>query len=110
MSKTAYSTYSSASWKVFKRVFPKRTERDYCEFACRLYVGVCTRSVPSEPGLHWDRDSAYVDNVLEFLWRFRPVQHFFLAPGVAAFCADSVKAFSEDYCNRPTTVTAIPPR
>jgi hypothetical protein len=56
------------------------------------------RSAPTDLGMHWDRDSAYVDNVLEFLWRFRSVQHFFLAPGVAAFCADSVKEFSEGYC------------
>ena len=110
MSKTAYSTYASPYWKLFKRAFPKRTERDFCEFASRLYVGVCARSVPIEPDLLWDRASAYVDNVLEFLWRFRSVQHFFLAPGVAAFCADSVKEFSEDYCKRlPACVPVAAP-
>jgi len=97
--KTAYSTYSTKSWRIFKRGFPDRTERDYCEFASRLWIRACVCALQGHEG-RWDRDSVYVDNVLEFLWRFRKVTHYFLAPGVADFCASSVKELSEDYCKR----------
>ena len=107
MSKTAYSTYSTRAWPIFKRVFPHRTERDYCEFASRMWVTACGRSVPSAKVMQWDRDSIYVDNVLEFLWRFRKVTHYFLAPGVADFCVSSVKEFSEDYCKRLPTCEPV---
>jgi len=98
--KTAYSTYSTKCWPIFKRVFPDRTERDYCEFASRVWLTACGKTPPGQGGMLWDRDSVYVDNVLEFLWRFRKVTHYFLAPGVADFCVSSVKEFSEDYCKR----------
>lgn len=98
--KCSYSTYSTKSWPLFKRFFPKRTERDFCEFASRLWTRCCMGPPRGVDPMQWDRDSAYVDNVLEFLWRFRKVSHYFLAPGVADFCASSVKEFSNDYCKR----------
>lgn len=98
--KTAYSTYSAKIWPFFKRVFPDRTERDFCEFASRIWARGNLNVMQSGQASHWDAESVYVDTALEFLWRFRKVTHYFLAPGVAAFCVSSVKEFSEDYCKR----------
>ena len=98
--KTAYSTYHNKSWKLFKLMYPRRTEQDYCEFAFKLWVKACSSRPQDKAGMEWDRDSMYVDNMIEFIWRFRKVKHYFLAPGVADFCESSVKEFSEDYCKR----------
>lgn len=98
--KTAYSTYSTKYWPIFKRLSPTRSERDYCEMASRIWLMACDRAPKGRAGMFWERDSVYVDNALEFLWRFRKVTHYFLAPGVADFCVSSVKEFSEDYCKR----------
>jgi hypothetical protein len=98
--KTAYSTYSTAVWPYFKRFYPKRTERDYAEFAYRIYAEVASKVPAESRGITWMRDSIYVENYTNFLWKFRNLKHYFLAPGVANFCASSVKDFSEEYCKR----------
>lgn len=36
----------------------------------------------------------------EFLWRYRVMEHYFLSPGVASFCAGSIKEYSRDYLRR----------
>lgn len=99
--KSAYSTYSTKGWKVFKLLYPGKTEGEYCRFAAMTWLAACARSQHKCNGnMSWDRDSVYVDNALEFLWKFRRVTHYFLAPGVAEFCVSSVKEFSVDYCKR----------
>lgn len=96
--KTAYSTFSTDTWKMFKRFSNKRTERDYCEFAVRMWKDVCSSSKQTEGNMVWVRDSLYVDLSVEFLWKYRKIKHYFLAPGVADFCVSSVKELNSDYC------------
>lgn len=92
--KTAYSTYCSPFWGCFKRAYPRRTETDFVK-AIRLLIEQAKIN-----GSYFDADTAYVDNVIEFIWRFRKIKHFFLAPGIADFCIDSVKELTNDYCKR----------
>lgn len=105
MKHTAYSTYGSKAWKLFKALFKERSEENYCIFASRIWqsaeeTAFAAAGPAALSDTVWDRDSIYADAFVEFLWRFRPVQHFFLAPGVARFCASSVREFSKDYCKR----------
>lgn len=108
MNRIAYSSYHTEGWNAFKRLFSNRTERDYCEFASRIWLTACAKASPSIAGMTWDRDSVYVDNHILFLWRFRKVNHYFLAPGVADFCARSVREFSGEYCKRLPPCDAVP--
>ena len=105
MKQTAYSTYGTKAWRLFKSMFGERSEENYCRFAGLVWQSAAeTAAAAAGPAalrdMVWDRDSVYADVYVEFLWRFRPVQHFFLAPGVARFCASSVREFSQDYCKR----------
>lgn len=96
--KMAYSTFSTETWKMFKSVSSKRTESDYCEFAGRMWKEVCRQSESCTGNIVWERDSLYVDLSVEFLWKYRKINHYFLAPGVAEFCVSSVKELNADYC------------
>jgi hypothetical protein len=113
MNRASYSTYSTRMWDFFKRIFPKKTEREYCEMLSRNFAAVCANTkrfagdAPGGLGLVWDRDCTYIDGVLEFLWRFRPITHYFLQPGVAEFCVSSVKEFSPEYCKRLPVCTPV---
>jgi hypothetical protein len=88
---------------LFEQCFPAKTEAEYAGFARRLLeAALCTsiRKVGFEQCVHgsaWDRDCCYCDNLMEFLWRYRPMQHYFLAEGVAEFCCGAAKAFTKKY-------------
>ena len=93
--KTAYSTFSNGVWQAFKMISKDRSESDFCRFAQQAIHHKLT-STQDELNAAW----MLLDATLLFLWKFRKIQHYFLAPGVADFCASSVKEFTPDYCNR----------
>ena len=85
-----YSIYSIPLWAVFKTLFRDRSELQYSVYSARLL-----ENVPDDD--YW---KLYVEILATFLWKFRQLQHFFMSPGVADFCAGSVKEFSEDFAKR----------
>ncbi len=98
--KTAYSTYSSDIWAVFKSLYPAKTESEFGSFCNRVYDR-SLRAVSEGQSIETcDPDLVAAVAGCLFLWKFRSIEHFFLAPGVAEFCASSVKEFSHDYCKR----------
>jgi hypothetical protein len=99
MNPKAYSTFRTEAWQAFKwycenRRLP-RSEVNYREFANAVYQGdqLLAPMTPVQDAL----TRAEVLSV--FLWKFRRIRHFFLAPGVADFCVGAVKELSEDYSN-----------
>ena len=102
--KTAYSTYTNELTPLFKNWAPnrsQRTESEFCMFS-NWYLGkaaeVAVRG--GRWGDDWELRCAALGTHLEFLWRYRRIQHFFLAPGVADFCVSSVREYSLEYCKR----------
>jgi hypothetical protein len=87
-----HSEFSSPVWKLFKKQFPKKQEIDYMKFSEH-----CLISAVKDYKKH-DLDLLFTEILSIFHWKFRKMQHFFLDDGVADFCADSVKEFSEEYC------------
>lgn len=84
-----YSTYVSMEWDEFKRAAGRNPSDSAL---CRFY-----REVGFSTGVQWASKLRF--NAL-FLYRFRPIRHYFLDPGVADFCRDAVREFSEDYCKQ----------
>lgn len=97
---TAYSTFKPLAKKMMKGSFRKFTEDSYCEFASKAYRGALSANPSKGLSMVFNRDSVYAGLVLEYLWHFRPIKHFFLDHGVADFCAESVKECSEEYSKR----------
>jgi len=84
---------------MFKKVFPGKTEQALCTFVSKV-LPHSVASTPDEARANWNFQTAYIDSLMLFLWRFRKLQHFFLAPGVAEFCVSSVRELTTDYCKR----------
>jgi len=108
--KQQYSTFSIPHKnKKVRKFMAGLSEAEYCQFVGKMWQ-MNLEKMP-QYGMVWDRDSTYADTVLNFLWKYRNIQHFFLAPGVAEFCAASVKEFSPDYCKRlPKCDPVDPPK
>jgi hypothetical protein len=96
--KKTYSTYTHPSWKAFKKFSTYPTELAFCQFGRNMLEA--SVGVALERGSRWPIDSCYTELLLEFLWRFRKITHYFLDANVAEFCISSVKEFSPDYCKR----------
>ena len=106
--KHQYSTFSiQHKSKEAKKFMACLSESEYCRFVGSMWQANHERW--PQFGLVWDRDSTYADTVLEFMWKFRKLHHYFLAPGIADFCAGSVKEFSPDYCKPLPECDAIDP-
>lgn len=87
-----HSEFFSPVWKLFKKQFPKKQEIEYYKFAQHCLIKASKEFKEHEVCLI----STEISSI--FHWKYRKMQHFFLEDGVADFCADSVKEFSEDYC------------
>lgn len=94
--RNAYTTFASSQWPVFKRYMRNKSEAEFCRFAGVMpeIAQATGRYTPEE----WICTQAATQ--LLFLWRYRKIQHFFLAPGVASFCSSCVHELSEEYCKR----------
>jgi hypothetical protein len=94
--KTAYSTFSNpAVWEYFKRRFKNHSEEDYCKLAHEvLHIREDLKHSATEAM------TLYANVLMTFLWKFRTLQHFFLADGVKDFCIGSVREFTSEYCKR----------
>jgi len=85
--KTAYSTYSAIEWREFKRWSTNHSESAFCRF--------CTAGQ-----IYGEVKWAMLKMHALFLWKYKRIRHYFLAPGVAQFCRDAVKDYTPDYCKR----------
>lgn len=94
MRNTAYSTYSSVLWKHFKGFHSLRSEENFCGYV----AGQLDEWIDQRSAMRFAHTA--VVGQADFLWRFRKLEHYFLAPGVAEFCAGSVKEFSGAFAKR----------
>lgn len=104
MNPAAYTTFRSNAWRLFKsfcavRKLP-RTEHSFVRFL----AAVKASRRPS-----FERDILFTaDAHCLFLWKFRRIQHYFLQPGVADFCASAVKELSPEYSNALPFCPSVP--
>lgn len=96
MKAIAYTTFCSRVWQSFKLYCGTfdlpRTERAYGDFFQKAL-----RRLRQRPELTPVDHAIFTADILcTFLWKFRRIRHFFLAPGVADFCASAVKEISAD--------------
>lgn len=116
--KTAYSSWTHPHWRYFKQAFPQRDEAAFVAYHEMVWTDCLIRlsrdhgtSALDPTIMLFDRDSLQLVAHCMFLWHFRPINHYFLAPGVADFCASSVRELSADYCKRlPLCEPADAPR
>lgn len=89
--KTAYSTYSrTALWDAFSKLYHDKTAENFAMYQTKII-----ENVPENEVLLWG-----FRFVAEGLWRYAPINHYFLASGVADFVAGAVRDFSSDYLKR----------
>lgn len=89
--RTAYTTHNSWVWRSFKAVSKARDERSFLKV---LYNSIHDAYVSKS---RHSMNSLMVCGYCEWLWRYRRIQHYFLAPGVAEFCIGAVKELSSEY-------------
>jgi hypothetical protein len=108
MNPHAYSTFRSPLWPAFKdacRVRRRPTDEHSYTAAYDEYA----RALPTRgrEALTY-RGCFLTDLHALFLWKFRRIRHYFLAPGVADFCAASVREISPDYSAALPDCPAVP--
>jgi hypothetical protein len=91
--KTAYSTFSSVLWQLFKKDYHDRSDFNFSKFTEKGLFRVADQD---KTLISW----TFLEAACLFLWKFRQIKHYFLAPGIADFCISSVKEFSPDYSKR----------
>ncbi|MEI6634767.1 MAG: hypothetical protein WCP22_13260 [Chlamydiota bacterium] len=100
MKAPGYTKFGSAAWKLFKSESSEHGELAYTRFANRMlerYMGLiigrvsAARDIVSFDSCVLDYNMAHLELISLFLWKFRRLDHYFLAPKVADFCADAVK-------------------
>lgn len=106
--KQQYSTFSLAHFpKEQRKYISGLSEREYFLVFGSAWKRLCDKN--PAPGLDWDRETTYIDSILYFMWKYRKITHYFLAPGVATFCASSVKDLTPDFCKRLPECEPIDP-
>jgi hypothetical protein len=97
--KHQYTTFTLAHFsKEQRKYISGLSERDYFSTFGTAWKRLCEKSTSA--GLAWDRETTYIDAILYFMWKYRKITHYFLAPGVASFCTSSVKELTPDFCKR----------
>ncbi len=107
-SKTAYSTFCSGMWRVFKAQSQDRSAEAYEE-----WWGTLLGQIYNEKGAsitlkdkrrlilpEVDPELLWAELACLFLWKFRPLEHYFLDAGLSEFLVSSVKEFSPDFCRK----------
>ena len=106
--RNTYTTFYSSHVSEMLSEYPGSKRKEVC--FCGL-VGAAVRCLEGEKGNH-------IGSLYEFgfyyAWKFSKITHYFLAPGLADFCIDSVKALTSDFHkalpvaqNEPTEVTGV---
>lgn len=105
---TTYSRFpeDKTSWQLFTQICKKQkmkvSEESFLKYLSWAYAenqkdnlrrGWTAGSVEASSRDFLDR----LHNYCEFLMHFRPMQHYFLAPGVSEFCIGAVKETSPDF-------------
>lgn len=99
--KIVYSTFSSPLWKFLKTRRLHSDEESYMKY----WEWMLNEKAKGSPG---DLDFAWAATATLFLWKFRPIEHYFLAPHLAEFLCSSVKEFTEDFCRKlPCAARAV---
>ena len=62
-----------------------------------------------DPKWKWDSDSVWTELMCTFIWKFRQINHYFLAEEVADFCASSVKDLTQDYLKALPSCSLLKP-
>jgi hypothetical protein len=105
VSKISYSTFSDMLWRAYKTYVGKVTEEKFLSAWDTVVQGMVETAYKHRHSDGMDDAIAQVRNCLLFAWKFRPIEHYFLAPGLRDFLISSVPSFTTDYCRKlPTSI------
>lgn len=91
-----YGQPTPFDWAGFKRLHKVRSPENYMEFA-RESVMLSLEDLEAGRVHYTSVFGTVFSHVAEYCWKFMRMQHYFLAPGLAKFCASSVKEIAADY-------------
>lgn len=106
--KTAYSTFCSGMWRIFKAQSEDRSaegyERWWGTLLGQIYkekgASILVQDKPRFIAPEVDPELLWAELACLFLWKFRPLEHYFLDAGLSEFLVSSVKEFSADFCRK----------
>lgn len=90
--RVVYSKFSSTLWDAFREDHKDRSESTFSAWPFSSFA--------RQSGDGISAINHYTQYNTEFIYRFRPVTHFFLSPGISDFCVSNVKSLTQDYCKR----------
>lgn len=107
-SKTAYSTFCSGMWRIFKAQSEDRSAEGYEKWWGTLLgqiykekgASILVKDKPKLIAPEVDPELLWAELACLFLWKFRPLEHYFLDAGLSEFLVSSVKEFSPDFCRK----------
>lgn len=95
--KKQYSYFSDPAWKHFKMATKERDEESFIKWWHAVVQsakpGACQHGA-------LDTELTWAQCACVFLWKYRPLEHYFLAEGLSQFLVSSVPDFTIDYCRK----------
>lgn len=105
--KIAYSTFSDNLWSIYKSAFGKVNEQTFMDHWDKGVRAIAKTQYKDVGGDYMADVFAQLRHCLVFAWKFRPIEHYFLAPGLRQFLVSAVQTTSVDYCRKlPTAILA----
>jgi hypothetical protein len=105
VNKISYSTFSDNLWTIYKKVYHKVTEQTFLDNWDKTAEAVAQTFYKETTPDYMADAFAQVRNCLLFAWKFRAIEHYFLAPGLRQFLISSVPSLTVDYCRKlPTSI------
>lgn len=89
-----YSTFRHPVWKHFKKQGLGTDEQAYFDWWQRTLLWGKKNKPLLDVNIAWGGCASL------FLWKYRPIEHYFLADGLCDFLVSSVKEFTLDYCRK----------
>lgn len=90
---TKYSSFSDPCWKTFKQHTDERDEKSFIQWWHTLIARNQQIGFP-----HWDL--VWGQCACMFLWKYRQLEHYFLAEGLSKFLISAVPEYTTDYCRK----------
>jgi hypothetical protein len=88
-----YSSFSDPCWKTFKQYTHARDEKSFIQWWQTLIVRNQQRGFA-------DWDLVWAQCACMFLWKYRQLEHYFLAAGLTEFLISAVPEYTTDYCRK----------
>jgi len=107
--KHAYSTFSSGMWRVFKEAHKDRSSQSFVSWWASLLSQLCKDGCvqytdSKQRRWKWrsnvDPEILHAEMACLYLWKFKPLEHYFLDAGLAEFLVSAVKDFTPAFCRK----------